>query len=86
MKRTGPFVIPTLIEEKRYLLAWIEERLSNRFTEAKSYPIGIVRDKKIVAVWVYENWRPPNIFISVAADTPRWCSRHVLKALLGIAF
>ncbi len=40
----------------------------------------------IIAGVVYNNWRDANIEMTVASDTPRWCSRAVLRGLFWYPF
>jgi len=48
--------------------------------------VGIADDKKLIAGAVYNNYRHPNIEITFASITPRWCSRGVMQAIFGYPF
>lgn len=43
--------------------------------------IGVVRNGNLAAVLVYNNYRWPNIEMSLATSTPYWASREVLGAI-----
>lgn len=43
--------------------------------------IGVIRNGDLAAVLVYNNYRPPNIEMSLATATPYWASREVLGAI-----
>jgi RimJ/RimL family protein N-acetyltransferase len=78
-----------------HLAAWAAARIPQMAGGGfgPCWAVGVVRpisDKKIglVAVCVYHDWQPHHgvVQMSIAADTPRWASRQVLAALLGVPF
>jgi RimJ/RimL family protein N-acetyltransferase len=85
--------VPTLwtprnAEDLDALLIWAERLLSNTsFDRARALPIGVMHgDAELVAVAVYSERRGANIEMSIAADTPRWATRHVIGQLLSYPF
>lgn len=52
------------------------------------WAVGVVRRGVVAAVCVYHDWSPQHgtVQMSIASDTPRWASRQVLAALLGVPF
>lgn len=52
------------------------------------WAIGIVRHNALAAVVVYHDWQRAagTAQVSVAAETPAWASRAVIRALLGATF
>lgn len=51
-----------------------------------SSAIGILRDGKLVGGAVYNNFRWPTIQISVAASSPKWASKEMIRAILRYPF
>lgn len=43
--------------------------------------IGVVRGARFVAGIVYNNYRWPDIQVTVAADSKRWCTREVMRVI-----
>ena len=41
---------------------------------------------EIVAVAIYNNYRPPNIEITFVTSSPRWASRRAIQAMLRYPF
>jgi RimJ/RimL family protein N-acetyltransferase len=50
--------------------------------------IGVVLENKLVAVALYHQYRPsaPDIQMTMVANTPRWCTKGVLRVILGYPF
>ena len=48
--------------------------------------IGVAHSGKIVAVAVFNNYRPPNIEITFVTTSPRWASPGAVKAILRYPF
>lgn len=48
--------------------------------------IGVIKNKSLAAVLVYNNYRPPNIEMTLATSTPYWASREVLGAIFRYPF
>ena len=86
MKAVGAILITTDMREREEMLAWAGNRLHMTFPVKQSYPLGVVRKGKLVAVWVYHEHQNPGVLLSVAADNPTWCTKEMLKALLGWPF
>lgn len=48
--------------------------------------IGVADDGALIAGVVYHEYRGHSIQLSMASDSPRWCTRRTLKHLLGYPF
>lgn len=48
--------------------------------------IGVAHKGAIVAVAVYNNFRPPNIEVSFVTASPRWASRGAIRAIFRYPF
>lgn len=69
----------------RNLARWAGERLGiPDFGPCST--IGVVKNNSLAAVLVYNNYRPPNIEMSLATSTPYWASREVLGAIFRYPF
>lgn len=51
-----------------------------------SVAIGVARKSDIVAVAVFNNYRPPNIEITFVTSTPCWATRQTISAILRYPF
>jgi RimJ/RimL family protein N-acetyltransferase len=73
-----------------HLTAWAAARIPHVGAAGfgPCWAAGVVRGNVLAAVVIYHDWQPEagTVQVSVAADTPRWASREVLAALLGLAF
>lgn len=66
---------------------WVKQRLDgivNGFGLCTA--IGIEENNQLIAGVVYHDYRRFSIQISMASETPRWCSRRTLSVLLGYPF
>ena len=66
---------------------WVQSRLPeirNGFGEYTA--IGVTEDGAPIAGVVYHHYIGFDMQLSMAADSPRWCSRRTLRALLGYPF
>lgn len=88
MKRSGPFVIPTHIEETRWLLAWVSQRLGGAtFNEKTSQVIGCDDGHgNMGGAVVYSDRSGPNMYFTLCCDHPRLMTRDKVSALLGLPF
>ena len=48
--------------------------------------LAVLRDEKIAAVAVYNNYRDASIELSFAAETPRWATRDAIGTILWYPF
>ena len=48
--------------------------------------IGVARGDEIVAVAIYNNYRPPNIEITFVTASPTWASKGAIRAMLRYPF
>ena len=48
--------------------------------------VGIVQDNTLLAGVVYYAYRHPNIEMSIASVSPKWCTRSVLRHLFNYPF
>ena len=69
------------------IAAWVGSRIGIA-DFGPSAAIGIAEGGRLIAGVVYSAWRPApgSLEMSIAALTPRWCSRGVLAALFGYPF
>ena len=64
---------------------WVGERLG--LEDFGQYTaIGIVDDQSIIGGAVFNNYRHPNIEVTFATSTPRWCSRSILRGIFAYPF
>lgn len=52
----------------------------------RSVAIGVLRGDDLVAGAVFNNWRHPNIEITFASTTPRWCARGIMSGIFAYPF
>lgn len=70
---------------------WVSERTTSTgeigFDGAYS-AIGVVRDKEIIAGFIFHDWNPTykTIQMTLAAHTPRWGTRRIIEGLLRYPF
>lgn len=67
------------------LAAWAGDRLGMQIAKPNT-SIGVAIRGKIVAVAVFNNYRPPNIEITFVTSSPRWASRGAISAILKYPF
>ncbi len=67
------------------LAAWAGDRLGMEIAKPNT-SIGVARQGKIVAVAVFNNFRPPNIEITFVTSSPRWASKSAISAILKYPF
>jgi RimJ/RimL family protein N-acetyltransferase len=48
--------------------------------------IGVTRADKLVAGAVFHNFNWPNIEVSFASTTPRWCTHQTIRGILNYPF
>lgn len=66
---------------------WVQQRLAGIYNGFGQYTaIGLEEGGSLIAGVVYHDYRRFSIQISMASDTPRWCSRKTLRILLGYPF
>lgn len=68
---------------------WAAERIPAIGTPAgfgRYVAIGVGGGNRVVAVAVFHNWRPPNVELSMAADSPRWCRPRIVGGILSYPF
>lgn len=70
-----------------FVAAWVGRRIGIA-DFGPSSAIGVAEDGRLIAGVVYSAWRaaPGSLEMSIAAVSPRWCSRRVLAALFGYPF
>ena len=67
--------------------AWVAARIPHASTGfGQCFAIGVVDDTGIRAGVVFHAWTPGNCEISMAADTPRWAQRGLIRAMLHYPF
>lgn len=74
----------------REIAAWVATRIPhvNTFGAENSRAFGVVCDDTLVAGVVFNEYQPDygTIAVSVAADTPRWAARGIIKGILSYPF
>lgn len=67
------------------LAAWAGDLLGMQIAKPNT-SIGVAHKNKIVAVAVFNNFRPPNIEITFVTTSARWASPGAVKAILRYPF
>lgn len=67
------------------LARWAGAKLGLRLNEPNT-SIGVAHKGKIIAVAVFNNFRPPNIEITFVTTSPRWASPGAVRAILRYPF
>jgi RimJ/RimL family protein N-acetyltransferase len=67
------------------LARWAGERLGMHIAEPNT-SIGVAHKGHIVAVAVFNNFRPPNIEITFVTSSPRWATKNAVRAILRYPF
>lgn len=75
-------------EETKFLADWVASRIEAcQFMEGFYSSLAVVRDDlKILAAVVYSDYKPPNIDMSIAADSPYWARKEMIVGLLSYPF
>lgn len=80
-----PLLFPNNDREKNILVKWASDKLHGAdFGQCRA--IGVHHGDEIVAVAIYNGYRPPNIDITFVTISPRWASPKTVKALLRYPF
>ena len=66
--------------------AWVSRELGMEVGDNSYRAFGILRDGVMVGGIVYHNYRGFMVEISFATNDPRWCTKPVIKELLGYPF
>jgi RimJ/RimL family protein N-acetyltransferase len=80
-------VIDLIYGQDQAVANWVQARLPeirNGFGQYSA--IGIIEDGRSIAGVVYHDYRRFSIQMSMASESPHWCSRRTLRALLGYPF
>lgn len=76
-----------LVGWDRAVAEWVRERLDPPIEDWGKYTaIGVALENELIAGIVFNNFRYPSIEMSIAAATPRWCSRRNLAAIFAYPF
>lgn len=75
-----------LIRGDESVAQWVRQRMPHVDDFGPCSSIGVVRDGKLIAAAVYNNYCHPNIEISFACDSPRWASGEAIRLMLGMPF
>ncbi len=65
---------------------WVGDRLDIKEFGPFYRAVGIANDCELIGGVVYNNYRHPNIEMTIATATPRWCSRSILRILFWYPF
>lgn len=70
------------------LAEWAAQRMPHVSGFGPCWAISVVRREALAAVVVFHDYQPAGgtAQVSVAADSPLWASREVIRAILGAAF
>ena len=63
---------------------WVSHQLGQPIPEGVA--IGVERDSRLIAAVVFHNYHGHMIEASIAATTPKWCSRRALAAFFNYPF
>lgn len=69
----------------RALAKWAGDRLGMEIAQPNT-SIGVAHKGQIVAVAVFNNYRPPNIEITFVTSSKRWASKGAVRAILRYPF
>ena len=73
--------------QDQFIANWVQQRLREIHNGFGAYSaIGIEDNGQLIAGVVYHDYRRFSIQISMASETPSWCSRRTLAVLLGYPF
>lgn len=67
------------------LAKWAGDRIGMEIAKPNT-SIGVAHKGEIVAVAVFNNYRPPNIEITFVATSPHWASPGAVRAILSYPF
>jgi RimJ/RimL family protein N-acetyltransferase len=67
------------------LAKWAGDRLGMEIGKPNT-SIGVAHRGQIVAVAVFNNFRPPNIEVTFVTSSPRWATRGAIAAILKYPF
>ncbi|MGE0757077.1 MAG: GNAT family N-acetyltransferase [Pirellulaceae bacterium] len=81
-------VIPADEISKRHVAEWVTARVENFDGPRGSYQsLGVVDKDRLIAGAVYTDYRErTNLFVTFAADSPRWATRGNIYTILGWPF
>lgn len=66
---------------------WVKEKLPvSNLNFQNGVSLGIGDDEKLLAAIVYTDYTGYSMQLSIAAESPRWCSRTALKAIFHYPF
>jgi RimJ/RimL family protein N-acetyltransferase len=72
---------PKTPDENRHMAEWAA-RIIKQDPFAPPYAcLGFTDGQKMLCVVVAHDLRPPNVFASIAAASPRWCTRPALREI-----
>lgn len=75
--------------ENALVAEWVSQRITSINADFKNcVAIGVTKNGKLIAGVVYHNYFPDfkNIELSMAADSPMWATKDIIKALLQYPF
>ena len=83
-------MIDIVLHRDAEVTAWVRERspdpLVREFGFGLCSAIGVAQDGELIAGVVYHEYRGHSIQLSMASESPRWCTRRTLNVLLGYPF
>ncbi|CAB4139856.1 hypothetical protein UFOVP353_59 [uncultured Caudovirales phage] len=71
-----------------FFAKWTEERIPHVTDFGPCAALGVVSGDKVLAGVVFHDYQPDfkTIQLSMAADSPRWATRNIIKELLSYPF
>ncbi len=77
--------VTLLVGANGQVASWVSEQLGGLdFGQAKA--IGVLDGETLIAGVVYNNYRPHSVEASIAAASPRWATRSVLRGIFQYPF
>ncbi len=80
---------PQLPEQMSFLSRWAAQRMPNfdgSIPWGPCYPIGFVKDGRLLAVAVYHDYRGHTIMLSGAAESRLWATKPAIRMLFWYPF
>ena len=68
------------------LVEWAAQRIPHAGDFGPAAAVGVQGDGRLIAVCVYHGLRYGTCEISMAADSPRWARKGIIRALLSVPF
>jgi hypothetical protein len=60
---------------------WVVKKLSNGEHYANTLTVGLIKDKAIIAGFIFYKPNADNVIVSAYANSAEWAHRHIIKTL-----